>query len=215
MVCGALKGQHLVGGFVQRIQAQAALALAGAVPSLRVGDQVDQRVVLEQRDVGRVAHRARSACAARPRRWRRSRARCGGRCGRLRGSGAAGPSSCGERHAQFAQPGDGARARVPPRSGWRPGRTGRRRPPACRRRGPRSCRPRPARRQCRPGPSRWSRRCSCALGDDGHAVGRAPGAGRRSGRPGRCRRSGRQNRCGHGDGSRGAVEVVRTGQAGV
>ncbi|MNS95363.1 hypothetical protein D3C72_1296190 [compost metagenome] len=47
------EGQHLVGLVVQRVQ-----ALAGRIgqPELGAGDQVDQRVVLEQRDVGRAAH---------------------------------------------------------------------------------------------------------------------------------------------------------------
>ena len=140
MVCGALEGEHLVGGLVERVQAQAALAVGR--PQLAAGDQVHQRVVLEQRDVGRACAPARSACAARPRRWRRSRARCGVRCGRLRASGAG-----GRLPARTARPAPAARrwprARFPPRSGWRPGRTGRRRPPACRPRGRRSCRPSP------------------------------------------------------------------------
>jgi hypothetical protein len=47
------EGHHLVGTFVQRVQAQAAVQRQAA---LLAGDQVHQRVVLEQRDVGRAAH---------------------------------------------------------------------------------------------------------------------------------------------------------------
>ena len=121
--------------FVKHVQAQAAVRVRGRPSQFAAGDQVDQRVVLEQRDVGVARALARSRCAARLRRWRRSRARCGAGCGRLRASGAADPWCL--LPARTARPTGAARqwlrAHALQRNGLRPGRTGRRPRPGCRR----------------------------------------------------------------------------------
>ncbi len=97
------EGDDLVGGFVERIQPQAALA---GQPQLGAGDHIDQRVLLEHRDARRGAHHL-------DQRFLHGRA---GGIGDMRNApGAVAALACQvqllalqrEGHAQAAQPADG------------------------------------------------------------------------------------------------------------
>ena len=149
------EGQHLVGGLVERVQAQAGRVLSGpaCVPVIRSTSVCcSNSVMLGVRRTVSISVRCTAApvasvtCTMRRWLWPPSRVRCSS------------PFFQREGHAQLAQPGDGLGRVLDHEAGGRQvaqAGAGDQRVVDMRLRG---CRPRPAPRRSRPAPSRWRRR---------------------------------------------------------